>query len=241
MDFDLKKVFKKKEQKPNLMGTIIFPEVEKVVQLADDNDICIVGLDHYLTCAYIYESCALFGRAKRNEMTTLVKLGVANKGKEESVVKYLQQQAKKRLDNFKKSTACSGRQEPESVFELITATEMKAFKVNLVEKDKKHIDEFFLRLIPLKTLNKEIAAIGFEGMGFGCAYPELAEKLFRNVHENGREFWPEGKAFGLPVPDPDLEKLEAREKAILTTIAKYAKKYYPELVEPCGLGGYLRN
>jgi len=82
---------------------------------------------------------------------------------------------------------------------------------------------------------------GLEGVGFGSSFPELTEKMYINTYEKvNLDNWARGVAAGIDIPaQPEIVSLEEREEAVLLIVAVYTADYYPELLDPLDLRGYI--
>lgn len=82
---------------------------------------------------------------------------------------------------------------------------------------------------------------GLEGIGFGSSFPQLTEKMYRNLHESiDMDVWSKWRAHGLAIPEkPTQMTLEEQEALILQMVAAYTSEYYPELLDLLDLRGHL--
>ena len=100
-------------------------------------------------------------------------------------------------------------------------------EVSAPVSEKGEIAKALQKKVRLRTVEWVIRFFGQEGIGFGSSFPELTERMYRNLHEN-----------------PILEKssiisLEEGEETVLQIVAVYVSQYYPELLDPLDLRDYL--
>jgi len=193
---------------------------------------------------YMYETGAILGRVRRDKLTTLVKILPVVAGQEGSCLLSLKEDAQKRLDKFKREHG----KEPESFEQFIFDSE----RTKMMITNPKELRD--------KAPPEDVYAIferwGAGGIGFGSSFPELTEKMYRNYYEStvDKETWAWWGASGLNLPkkptalaglNADLKKLfpvaklKEREGQILQIVAAYTSEYYPELLDPLDLRGYL--
>lgn len=88
-----------------------------------------------------------------------------------------------------------------------------------------------------------IRLLGREGIGFGSSFPKLTERMFRNLHENIDMLgWSEAAVHALALPaKPPIITLEEGEEEILQIVAVYTNRYWPEMLDPLDLRGYLEK
>ena len=210
----------------------------------------ISGYDCLRVNWYMYETGAILGRARRNKLTTLIKILPVVAGEEDSFITSLKEDARKRLNQFKRER----EKEPDSFKELLFDTEL----TRMMRSSPKMLKD--------KASEEDVYAFferwGAAGIGFGSFFPELTERMYRSYYEStvGEETWAwwgaskRAGGWGLKLPkeptpsaglDSDLKKLfkvmklEERERQILRTVAAYTSEYYSELLDPLDLRGYL--
>ena len=77
-----------------------------------------------------------------------------------------------------------------------------------------------------------------QGIHFGNSFPELTERMYQKAQEDD-DSWI-GKWHGVAIPEKlKVMSLEETERAVFQMVALYASQYYPELVTPLGLEGFL--
>ena len=152
--------------------------------------------------------------------------------------------AKERLEEFRNQTS----KEPDTFSELIFERELeKATGLSLFDSFEayKHRDKRILKVfdekMPLEQAQDIMRMFGLAGIGFGIAFPELTERICRNSTENiDMDKWSEARAYGLAIPEkPDIVSFEEREESILQIVATYTAEFYPELLDPLDLKGYI--
>ena len=224
----------------------------------------------FATCLLLfqveYETGAVLGRARRGKLDILKKmlsgpgLNLAN------VIKDVQEAEKKRLDDFKKEHGDEPKTFGDFIYwplwERATGLTLDGlFKPSGIENHeiiRKRLSKIIQKKlgvkIPLDEAQPKISTILLEGLGFGSTFPELTEKMFKNVYaykKNDEELWGISRALGFSTPE-DLSRrvglstpegypptLREKEKLILGTVALYTSQYYPELLDPLDLRGHL--
>ena len=179
-----------------------------------------------LTSAYVYEAAALLARARVDKLDLIEEM-LGEQRYEGPWSAYLQQLAQERLDQLGK--------EPSSFFGLVWNTEMARLGYDT------GLDFTTLRRVVDQRMGRKdswlvIERIGLEGIGFGSAFPEMTEKIYRKAHEQSEsldlmEAWARGAS---STKQPRIP-LEEQEQRVLSTVAAYARAHYSNLVEPLGL------
>ena len=228
---------------------------------------------HLATCLLSfqveYETGAVLGRAKLDKLDILKKMlfnpsvpgfSMVN------VIKDSQEAAKERLDEFKKEHG----DEPETSSDFIywplweKATGLtfdEVFKpepcdIETRERTRERLSRIIQKKlggkVPLEEAQPTISGFLLEGLGFGSTFPELTEKMCKNVYEKTDEelqrisralgfSTPEdlSRRVGLPTTEEQAPTLKEREEQVLQAVAVYASEYYPELVVALDLRGYI--
>lgn len=219
-------------------------------------------LSYYDYCsllAFAYESGALLGRARHENLSILEKM-IEAPWKGPAFMNFCQNQAKERLDTFRNET----RREPHSFPEFILIEEF----VKVIENAEPRQE--------LKTLMRErrdtllhksqtgeqwldlLKEIGAPASGKEKIARALQKKvLLPTAEEDMRAFGQEGIGFGGSFPElteqmyrnfhenstiidkSAIIKLEEREEDVLQIVAIYAFEHYPELLDPLELRDYL--
>lgn len=107
----------------------------------------------------------------------------------------------------------------------------------------KKVMRAFDEKFPLEKVEPIIKMFGLEGIGFGSSFPELTEKMYGNAYEDiDMDAWSKHRAHGLAISEkPTIISLEEQEETVLQMLAAYMAEYYPELLDPLGLRGYLEG
>lgn len=220
--------------------------------------------------ASVYESAAVLGRAKCDKLSVLEKmLGVPWVGTD--LIKSLQERAKERLDGFRKEKGREPHSflefiQVKQLENAISDVELKRLPSALYdmrrkgrsgERETDEIKELRQRLFGSKKVEKllkkfdmkvslesaepSIRLLGSEGIGFGSAFPELTERMRKNLHENIDMFGlPEAESYGLAIPkELPIMNLEEQEGEILQIVAVYTNRYWPEMLDLLDLRGHL--
>lgn len=187
----------------------------------------------------LYESGAVLGHARHDKLSILEKMLVIP-GLEPCSMKSLEDRAKKRLDTFRNETG----EEPDSFIKFIQLKELEwaigLRALSALPSGNKEARKAVEKKVPLAEAALPINTYGLDGIGFGSCFPTLTERMYNTDYENIMGEWSKRKAHGLTAPgEPPPESLEKREKNILQVMAGYASKYYPELLDPLDLRGYL--
>lgn len=166
-------------------------------------------------------------------------------------MKDLQKEAKERLDEFKKDR---GR-EPHSFLEFIQVKQLEnalqheglkglpnatydrlyvdeaigrgtlnSLEMGDISSGKKVMKKLKMK-ISLASAEIAIRIFGKEGIAFGSSFPELTERMYRNLHENTEK--------------PPVVTLEEGEEDILQIVAVYTNRYWPELLDALDLRSHL--
>ena len=180
-----------------------------------------------LVSSYVYEAAALLARARSDKLDLLEEM-LGEQEYEGPWTAYLQQQAQERLDQMGK--------EPTSFFSLVWTSEQArlGLATGIDFTTLRHVMD---QRIGRADSRQAIERIGVEGIGFGAAFPDLTEKIYRKAHEQSEsvelmESWARGRYSSPTEPKVPLEE---REREVLSAVAAYAQAHYPNLVEPLGL------
>jgi len=233
----------KKGEQPTFIGFLSIPIVTKAAKTRLFGGPYIRFYDLCAVLSYLYTTGAILGRAKRNKLSILAKL-FSIPGTEKENIDGLQEEATKRLVKFKNEVG----NEPDTFNKLIFFRELESaiglgmedwFKA-YTEGDTK-IMKIADKKVPLEKAEPSIKWFGLEGIGFGSSFPELTEKMYRNSYENiDIDVWAKHRAHGLAIPEkPTIISLEEQEEIVLQMVAAYTSEYYPELLDPLDLRGYI--
>lgn len=234
------------EGQPTLAGCLSWIPLKQVVKKQLFGGRYIRLYDYFTILNYQYESGAILGRARSNTLSILEKMLTTPEGTEGQTVKVLQELAKERLDRFTKDIG----KEPDTFFEFIHFKELeRTIGLSLTDfylayGSKKLIKVLGEKLPLEEALFISIRMFGLEGIGFGSSFPELTEKMYRNVYEHPDVdigVWAMMRSYGLDIPEkPEIIPLEEREEALLLIVAAYAAEFYPELLDPLDLRSHVK-
>lgn len=84
---------------------------------------------------------------------------------------------------------------------------------------------------PTDDMIPNLEMLGAEGIGFGMAFPDATEQMYRGTYEEvDLQKWEQYHNAGLDIPKhPDLYPLEQRETESLSIVAEYVHEFWPEL------------
>lgn len=232
------------EGQPTLTGCLAWIPMKQIVKTAVFGGRSVRLYNFVEALPFQYESGAILGRARRNKQNVLEKMIVIPSATEGQLMKILQDEAKERLEKFRNEVG----KEPDTFGEFIFERELeKATGLSLIDSfeaykhGNKKILKVFDEKIPLEQAQDIMRMFGLAGIGFGSAFPELTERMCRNSTENiDMDKWSFARAHGLDIPEkPDIISLEEREESLLQIVAAYTAEYYPELLDPLDLRGYI--
>jgi len=225
---------------------------------------------HLATCLLSfqveYETGAVLGRAMLDKLDILKKMLSIPGVDFTNVIKDIQEEGKKRLDEFKKEH----RDEPETFSDFVYwplwekstgLTFDEVYKPEPCDIETRKRTRKRLSSIIQKQLSKKIPILEaqplisrylLEGIGFGSISPKLTETMYKNTYEKTDEEFqrisrelgfstPEdlSRRVGLPTPEDGTPTLKEREDIILQAVATYTAEYYPELIDPLDLRDYI--
>ena len=233
-----------KEEQPPLIGYLGAPAVTKVIKTRLLGGPYMRFHDFFLVLSHLYMIGAILGRARRSKLSILVKMLIVPGAEVNKFVKFLQESAKKRLEEFRNELG----KEPDSFFEFIYFRELES-AIGLSLNDcfeayaagNKKVMKAFDEKVALKEASPIITMYEEEGIGFGSVFPELTERMYRNAIEHiDMDRWSEARSYGVTLPEkPTIISLEEQEDIVLSMVAAYVSEYYPELLDPLDLRGYL--
>jgi len=228
-----------KEGQPTLIGFLGMVPVMKATKTRLFGEPYIPFGAFLFVCSFLYENGAILGRARSDKLTILAKLFPADPGKEEIFINELQNVAQERLNEYKREF----EKEPSSFLDIFYLLELKKVGLSLADTNLKTIRKATEEKYSLKQAEPYIKMFGLEGIGFGSSFPELTEKMYRKGHENiNMDVWSEARAHGLAIPEkPTIISLEEQEEIVLQMVAAYTSEYYPELLDPLDLRGYVEK
>lgn len=196
---------------------------------------------------YLYETCAILGRAMRSRLVTLEKV-LATPDREGEFIEYLQNRVRERVEGRK--------QDPDCFYRFYGWRWAR----NVIHaRDIRNLKKAMDRRWPLdraRAVVDDVQGGPIEGIGFGICYPELTERMYRRAHENVEwRFWNDVKTNGHrweetlgPVDDPSVMfypkpsvALEEHERRILSAVAVYVSTHQPGLMAALGLNEFLKS
>jgi hypothetical protein len=241
-----------KEDQPTLTGILSWIPLRMVVKKKLFGGRYLRLGDYFTMLAFQYETCALLGRALYDKLNILVRMLVHEENRVDEFMKLLQEATSDRLNRFRNEVG----EEPKSFYHFIAIKEfdsvlVSAFGLPLGDialfaaysHQIREAKKLFDHKVPLEVATDKARIYGLEGIGFGGFFPELTERMYKNAYENvDMDMWTTARKMGVDIPEkPDYIPLEEREKPILTTTAVYAAEFYPELLDPLDLRGYLEE
>lgn len=179
---------------------------------------------------WLYETGAILGRARRDRLEILAGM-LCEPGREEGFCEWLYDLARKRIAEY------GG--EPDSFFRFFTEIELG--KAGLSLSDPRQLKRAADMKLPLEQAGTMSQLHFLEGIGFGSAFPDLTERMWRQTYEPiKQDVWDacaEAQRYGwrIPVPEGPPPTLEQREQQVLLEVTYFAMEHFPELVEPLGL------
>lgn len=196
--------------------------------------------DFLIVCSFLYEAGAILGRARHDKLTILAKAFPADPGKEDSFINDLQNEARKRLEEYEKEF----KKQPNSFLDLVYVLELKKLGLSLGDTDFKTLKKAFGEKWPLKEAEPHIKFFGLEGIGFGSCFPELTVKmrLSHYIQNIGLDKWQKYREAGLHISEqPNIISLEEQEHDVLSMVAAYVSENYPELLDPLDLRSFIQE
>jgi hypothetical protein len=240
-----------KEEQPRLMASLSWIPLKQVLNKNLFGGRWLTQYNFFVALSFQYESGALIGRAKSDKLSILEKI-LGNPTVEGELVQTCKDAAKKRLDEFRRDVG----KEPDTFGEFILDRELERSGLRRLLDDAvlsiaTHLQnrtrrekalKAFLKKVPFEKAYPYLHIFGMEGVGFGSSFPELTEIMCKNHYEKKIDIdaWSKMRAAGLDIPEkPDVISLEEREKSLITIVAAYTAEFYPELLDPLDLRGYL--
>jgi hypothetical protein len=216
---------------------------------------------------YLYETGAILGRARRNKLTTLVKV-LQSTALSADYIPFMKKEARRRLNEFRQKH----NKEPDSFIEFIFEEELDELerKIDLKASELMRIS---LRKTSEAARTGDLRALELTRMDFEKASLLIRKKLTKALRDKTpfEKVYPfieicgrEGIGFGSSFPaltekmyrnahetiiddkwswsyviKPPSVTLEEWEKVILVAVAAYTSLYYPELLDPLDLRSYI--
>lgn len=232
------------EGQPTLTGILAWIPMKQIVKTAVFRGRYVRLYNFVEALPFQYESGAILGRARRDKQNVLEEMLIIPGATEGKIIKILQDEAKGRLEEFKNQNG----KEPDTFGGFIFERELERItglsfidSFEAYKHGNKKILKVFDQKIPVEQAQDAMRLFGLAGIGFGSVFPELTERMCKNSAENiDMDKWSEARAYGLAIPEkPDIVSFEEREKALLQIVAAYTAEFYPELLDPLDLRGYL--
>jgi hypothetical protein len=151
-----------------------------------------IPFQRYLGCYQeAFEIGVVLGYTFRNKLLTFAKL-FAEANHEQELITFMQELARQRL---------SETQEPETFFQLGMLPEESRIKTNWRKSGTDGVSIDFLQKrhrLPLAQACKNLYVSVSAGIGFGSAFPELTERMWKVEHEYpmSREGWEKRRSDG---------------------------------------------
>jgi hypothetical protein len=242
-----------KGEQPSLSVLLCQPFLNKITRKALFGKPYARAIDIVDVEEQLYSIGAALGQSLRNKLDILVKL-LFVPGTEEHRINELMQLCKKDAKkNLEKFINEFGR-EPETFGDFISYRSVENLLRNkgirLSAKDAakayargdKKIKKIFDEKVDLEGSKEYMLIMLRQGIQFGSSFPELTEKMYRKAYKENRDFWSGGELHGLTIPE-ELRpwSLEDTQRAILQMVAAYTSEYYPELLDPLDLRGYINT
>ncbi len=240
-----------KGEQPTLLGFICSPFVTKITRKALFGRPYARGVDLRGVEAQLYSIGAALGHALQNKLDILAKLlfvpGTEDR-KVNEVMRLCKKDAGKNLEEFRNEFG----QEPNTFDDFafyrglghalktegIRLSPREAFEAYL-SGDRK-VKRLFDTKVDIEGIGQSIMILLLQGIHFGSSFPELTEKMYENAYKDDKHFWAGTWAHGLATPEElRVQSLEEGEEAVLQVVAAYTSIYYPELVDPLDLRGFL--
>ena len=180
---------------------------------------------------WLFAKGALLGRALSDRLEIFMKM-FCKAGDERGACKDLRHAAADRLKMYGK--------DPDSLRDFWRKTELPELD-SIPFSDTKLVKRLSRQKCRLDEMIPRLDWWMFSGIGFGAAYPELTERMWRreyetppdlDPHERELREWVEARGLFQPWEPAPLEPIEHE---LLVTVAYFAGEYFPELVEPLGL------
>jgi hypothetical protein len=180
----------------------------------------------YLGCYQeAFEVGVVLGYAFRNRLAVFAKL-FSEPGHEQEVVTFMQELGERRLREVG---------EARGFFDLATLAEEHRIKANWQESGITEAEigrlEKYHKMSAKKASGNLYVAVN-TGIGFGSAFPELTEKLWKVRHERAidRDEWAKWRKMGYGDEPPEPVPLAKRQEDLLTLVELFVSKACPELL-----------
>jgi hypothetical protein len=187
-----------------------------------------IPFPRYLGCYQVaFETGSVLGHVFRDKLATLVKL-FCEPGREETLIiamRELAQQKRARVEDCQNFAAFAMFDEEKRIIANWSES-------GITETQREH--ETRRLKITLEQGYKNICGAVTTGIGFGSAFPELTEQLWRAAYERTftREEWQEYRRSGVVSGDeiPEPFPLAKRQEQILSLVELFVSTSRPELL-----------
>lgn len=183
------------------------------------------GLSVIFASMGVFQKGAILGRAKSDDIETLVKL-IAKEGSEEDAIEQIKTSTEESLKEYGKEPNSFYDFLEKTVYPEIDFTNLKTLKTIYNQKSR------LVEILP--KFQVDLAT----GVGFGAFHPELVQKMWVTNYETEKEphLWAEFRQSGLDLPEKqDLMPIAEMEGHVLEEVSEWAQVHKPHLIEPLGL------
>jgi hypothetical protein len=241
-----------KDEQLTLVEFLCNPLLTKIIKGSLFGGPYVRSIDLLFVSAHIYSIGATLGRALRDKLDTLTKLLFAPSTEEHKVGRVMQlckKDAKNNLEEYKNKFGREPATFDDFTFYSGIEKRIRTEGIDLSPKDAfeayshgdRKIKKFFDEKVASEGVGEHAAIMLLQGINFCSSFPELTEKMYQKAYEDERDFWA-GKWYGVTVPKEfKVASLEEGERTVLQMTAAYASEYYPELLDPLDLRGYVEE
>jgi len=241
----------KKGEQPSLSVLLCYPFLNKITKKSLIGKPYARAIDLVDVQEQLYSIGAAVGHVLRNKLDILVKLLSVPGAKEYEADRLMSLCKKDARKNFEEFINEFGR-EPDTFGEFISyrnvEKRLRNAGIRLSAKDAveayahgdKKIRKIFDEKVDLEGIERIMMPPLLQGIQFGSSFPELTEKMYQKACKEDNGFWAHKGLDDLVVPK-ELKpwNLEETQRAVLQMVAAYTSEYYPELLDPLDLRGYL--
>ena len=213
--------------RPTLMAHLGIEAMARIIQKGLFGRPYVRFYPFLMVGCWLYQTGAILGRA-RPYLDILARM-FSEPGREREVYKYLLDLSAERIARYGKL--------PDSFFDFFMTTEYQKAGITWPPPNLDVMKRIDNKKIPLEQAEPIAKWFLLEGIGFGAAFPDLTERMWRQTYEtHDPELWARARRAGLEIPEQFAPlPLEEMEQIVLLEVASYAMEYFPELVEPLGL------
>ncbi len=177
------------EDQPPLVAILCAPAIKQVVKKSFLGKPYIRQYDLFDVLSYVYMLGAVLGRAVGDRTGVLGKMLVEPSSKPPTLMKFLQDTAKKRLEGYISEVG----KYPNTFVEFVQLRELdmvlKRMGLSLdgayeaYRNGEKRARQVFDHKVKLENVEPHVRTYLLQGIGFGSTYPKLTEKMYRNNYE----------------------------------------------------------